>query len=162
MSDQPKATAIAPAARRSNTERVLEVLLMVFCAADIRFHACRVDEMERRRGPASSDSERVRSGRAQVYAVQRFRPHRGQGQIMDMGFDEEGLERSAVIERTLRFVLTTAAFFAAHLAIRLPRDRPDLHGAISGGLWKGAMVGRGALRASLPVIHDRGLRYRYT
>jgi hypothetical protein len=48
-----------------------------------------------------------------VYGVQRFRPGSAQGQIMDMGFDEGGLERSTVIERTLRFVLTTAAFFAA-------------------------------------------------
>lgn len=48
-----------------------------------------------------------------VYAVQRFKPRGTRGQIMDMGFDEGGLERSVVIERTLRFVLTTAAFFAA-------------------------------------------------
>src|SRR5687767_10199864 len=48
-----------------------------------------------------------------IYAVQRFRPRGSQGQIMDMGFDEGGLERSTVIERTLRFVLTTAAFLAA-------------------------------------------------
>jgi hypothetical protein len=113
MSDQPKATAIASAGRRSNTERVLEVLLMGFCAAIFVFMLA--ESMKWSAGVALLPRIASTFGLIvlSVYAVQRFRPHRGQGQIMDMGFDEEGLERSVVIERTLRFVLTTGTLFAA-------------------------------------------------
>ena len=111
MSEQIESATLAPAARRSNTERVLEIVLMAFCAVIFLFML--TESMIWSAGVALLP--RIASGFGLVvlvvYAAQRFRPRGGQGQIMDMGFDEGGLERSVVIERTLRFVLTTAALF---------------------------------------------------
>ena len=115
MSDQTESTALSLATptRRSTTERVLEILLMGFCGLVFGFMLLESNKWS----SGVALLPRIASGFGMIvlviYAVQRFRPHRARGQIMDMGFDEEGLERAVVIERTLRFVLTTAAFFAA-------------------------------------------------
>jgi hypothetical protein len=112
MSDEPETAALAVPARRTNTEQALEIILMAFCAVLFVFMLAESNKWS----SGVALLPRIASGFGlivlAVYAMQRFRP-RGRGQIMDMGFDEEGLARSVVIERTLRFVLTTAAFFAA-------------------------------------------------
>jgi hypothetical protein len=111
MSEQAEAPAAVAPGRQSNTERILEILLMVFCGVIFVFML--VESSKWSSGVALLP--RISSGFGiivlAIYAVQRFRPRSAQGQIMDMGFDEEGLARSVVIERTLRFVLSTAAFF---------------------------------------------------
>jgi hypothetical protein len=111
--------------QRSRTERILEAALMLFCAVFFLFML----EESTRWSSGVGLLPRIASGFGLivlgVYAFQRFRPHKVRGQIMDMGFDEEGLARSVVIERTLRFVGTTAAFFVAiwligfHVAVPL-------------------------------------------
>jgi hypothetical protein len=110
MSEQAEPLAVEAIARRSKSERVLEAILMLFCLALFVFML--VESVKWNPGVALLP--RIASSLGLivlvVYAVQRFRP-RSQGQIMDMGFNEEGLTRSTVLERTLRFVLTTAAFF---------------------------------------------------
>jgi tripartite tricarboxylate transporter TctB family protein len=125
MSEQAQPGPSEAIARRSRTERVLEAVLMLFCAVFFLFML----EESTKWSAGVALLPRIASAFGLVvrvvYAIQRFRPHRGGGQIMDMGFDEEGLERSVVIERTLRFVGTTAAFFVGiwligfHLAVPL-------------------------------------------
>jgi hypothetical protein len=112
MIDQAEPVATEAGARRSIAERVLEAILMLFCLVLFVFMLVESAKWN----PGVALLPRIASSLGLivlvVYAIQRFRP-RTQGQIMDMGFNEEGLTRSVVIERTLRFVLTTAAFFIA-------------------------------------------------
>lgn len=97
----------------SSTERILEILLMLFCGGVFAFML--VESQRWSAGVALLPRISATFGLVVlgVYAFQRLAPGRRRGQIMDLGFDEEGLERRVVIERTARFVLTTAAFFGA-------------------------------------------------
>lgn len=104
----------APAGGRSRTERLLEGILITFCAVLFIFM---LNESQRWSFGVAL-LPRIASAAGLIilvaYTIDRFRP-RGRGpsaQIMDLGFDEGGLDRATVISRTLRFVLTTGALFA--------------------------------------------------
>jgi tripartite tricarboxylate transporter TctB family protein len=111
--------------RRSRTERILEAALMLFCAVFFLFMLEESTKWSSGVGLLPRIACIFGLIVLAAYAIQRFRPSKSRGQIMDMGFDEEGLERSVIIERTIRFVGTTAAFFVGiwligfHIAVPL-------------------------------------------
>jgi hypothetical protein len=104
--------------RRLSLEVVLEIMLIGMCAA--LFSYMLVESF--RVHPDVGRLPRIASGvgwlTLALYTAHRawtWGHARGAGQIMDIGFDEEGLERRTVVGRTLRVVLSTAAFFVAIL-----------------------------------------------
>jgi hypothetical protein len=108
----PDTSAIEPSSvRRSRTERYLESGLLGFCLLVFLF----ILWESQRWNPGVALLPRIACGCGVlvwlVYVARRVRPAAGQGQIMDLGFDEGELERHVVIGRTLRFVLTTAGLF---------------------------------------------------
>ncbi|MFN0070567.1 MAG: hypothetical protein ACKVVP_03630 [Chloroflexota bacterium] len=113
MNVSPETTSATPQAHRSITERVLELTLMLFCA--IVFIFMLVESLRWSAGVALLPRIASAFGLVvlTIYAFQRLGPGRHRGQIMDLGFDEEGLERRVVMERTARFVLSTVALFAS-------------------------------------------------
>ena len=107
----PETIVAAPG--RSLTERVLEGILIVFCAALFTFMLS--ESLRWSSGVALLP--RIAAGFGLIvlvaYAIDRFRPRPAgaAAKIMDLGFDEGDLDRATVLSRTARFVLTTGGLF---------------------------------------------------
>jgi hypothetical protein len=102
------------ARRRLSTEIVLETMLIILVGS--LFTYMLVDSVDWH--PDVARLPRLASGLGLmvlvVYVVRRIATYGRQGEraaILDLGFDEEGLDRATIVRRTLRFVLSTAALF---------------------------------------------------
>jgi hypothetical protein len=100
--------------RRVSTEVVLEIILITLVGAVFGYMF--IDSLAWH--PDVARLPRIASGAGLIvlllYVVRRIRTW-GQlterGAILDLGFDEEGLDRRTIVIRTLRFVLSTTALF---------------------------------------------------
>ena len=104
-----------PAASWRSTEIILECIFILLVAA--LFAYMFVDSLPWH--PDVARLPRISSGLGlfvlAIYTVQRVRTfshRRAKRQILDLGFDEEGLDRRTIVTRTARFILTTVALFA--------------------------------------------------
>jgi hypothetical protein len=100
--------------RRVRTELILESILVVLVAA--LFTYMFVDSLDWH--PDVARLPRIASGLGlcvlAVYVVRRVLTYRHTAeaaQILDLGFDEEGLDRRTIVTRTARFIGTTLALF---------------------------------------------------
>jgi hypothetical protein len=105
----------APPRRQLSVEIALEVLLLLLVGG--LFGYMFIDSLGWH--PDVARLPRIASGTGLlvlvIYAVRRARSYGRQGDkqaILDLGFDEEGLDRRTIIVRTGRFVLTTLGLFA--------------------------------------------------
>jgi hypothetical protein len=105
---------ITASLRRLRTEIVLEIVL-IFLVASI-FSYMLLDSLDWH--PDVARLPRISSGvgltvlAIYVYRrIQMYGKNAEKAAILDLGFDEEGLDRRTIVTRTLRFVLSTLALF---------------------------------------------------
>jgi len=111
-------THVTPGGRRLSLEVALEIVLIGLCGAVFGYMLAESFRVH----PDVARLPRIASGFGIAILVlylgnriwtwgRRF----DRGQIMDIGFDEVGLEQRTIVTRTLRVVLSTAALFVGAL-----------------------------------------------
>ena len=157
------------ASRRVSTEVLLETVLILLAGALFGYTLLEANRVHPDVGRLPKIAGGFGLSVLVVYLVLRVRNWGrvdADRQIMDTGFDEEGLERRHIITRTLRVALSTVALF---VSIRLFGFHISVPLYIFGYLifwgrvrWYWALVAAGGFEAYMVLAYDLAVRSHWS